>query len=163
MPPVATKRFLDVEILGVQAVRRQLLRGAARAGNMRPALTEIREDIWRVIRLNFETEGARTGPPWKPISDKWLERKIAQGRGEAILVYRGRLYDAFTGRSRWTRSRITKDQIIMDSNLPYANVQNYGSDDQGIPARPFVRFLPQDRERWTKMATASLVAAMRGE
>jgi phage gpG-like protein len=154
-------RFLDVEILGVQRLQRQLLRGAERAGSMQPALKRIRQDIWDTIRKNFDTEGTYSGPMWHPVSEEWFQRKLAANLSEMTLEARGRLREAFTGRSRYTRSTVYHDRVVIDSSLPYASKMQYGDDDQNIPARPFARWRPADRERWVKMATADLMRAMK--
>lgn len=156
-------RFLDIEIQGDQAVRRQLLRGAERAGDMRAPLTEVRTDMFRVIRATFTSQGRRYGGSWPALKTETIERKIRKRLDPRILIARHRLMDSFTRRSsRYMRSKVTKDRIKLESTLPYADTQQHGDSDRGIPARPFVRFYPEDRRRWVKICEASLMEAMRG-
>jgi phage gpG-like protein len=156
-------RFLDIEIAGAQAVRRQLLRGAETAMNMRPALLRVREDMFRVIRLNFTSQGRRGGGSWKMIDTETAKRKAAKNLDPRILMATHKLMDSFTKReSRYMRSSVTRDQIKLDSTLPYASTHQYGDDERGIPARPFITFLPNDRMRWVKMCERELIGAMRG-
>lgn len=156
-------RWLDIEIQGAQAVRRQLLRGAERAGNMRPALVEVRLDMFRVIRETFLSQGRRYGGSWKGLRPETIERKVNQGLDPRILIARRRLMDSFTKRSsRYMHSKVTNDRITLESTLVYADTHQYGDPDRGIPARPFIRFYPQDRRRWVKICEASLMEALRG-
>lgn len=156
-------RFLDVQIQGWQAVRRQLLRGADAAGNMKPALWEVREDMFRVIRATFTGQGRRGGGSWKALDPATAARKARLGLDPRILFARGRLYDSFTRRgSRFMRSHVTNEEIFLDSTLPYADTHQFGDPERGIPARPFIDFTPVDRNRWVKMCERSLMEAMRG-
>lgn len=156
-------RYLDIEITGVQTVRRQLLRGAAAAANMRPALWEIREDIFRIIRINFISQGRRGGGSWKQLDPRTAAAKARRGQDPRILIATGKLMDSFTRRgSRYMRSAVNKDRIYLDTTLPYADTHQYGDQSRGIPTRPFIRFLPQDKKRWVKMCESHLMEAMRG-
>lgn len=157
------KFFLDIEIQGQKQVRRQLLRGAEAAGNLKPALTLVREDMFRVIRAQFTSQGRRGGGSWKFLDPKTIERKINKGLDPRILMARHRLMDSFTKRkSRYMRSKVTKDRITLSSTLPYADTHQYGDEDRGIPARPFIKFLPNDRKRWVTMCERQIMEAMRG-
>lgn len=157
-------RFLDVQVQGTQLLRRQLLRGADAAGNMRPVLWRIREDMFRIIKINFESQGRRGGGSWKLLDPATQKAKEDAGLDPRILIARGRLMNSMTRRGdRNMRSSVTKGQIRIESTLPYAGVQNFGSlDEDHIPARPFIRFLPTDKLRWMKMCESHLMAAMRG-
>lgn len=156
-------RFLDIQISGVQSVRRQLLRGAERAGNMRPALWLVREDMFRVIRATFTGQGRRGGGSWRALDPATVARKVRKGQDPRILMATHHLVDSFTLRgSRFMRSSVTKDVILLDSTLPYKDVHQYGDPGRNIPARPFIDFTPRDRSRWVKMCEASLMEAMRG-
>lgn len=157
------KHFLSIEIFGDKIVHRQLLRGAERAGNMKPALWDVREDIFRIIKINFESQGRRGGGSWKFLDPKTVEAKARRGLDPRILIARGRLMNSLTRRGdRDMRSAVTKHNIRLTSTKEYAEVHNFGSADGHIPARPFIEFLPNDKKRWIKMCEASLVGAMRG-
>jgi len=53
--------MLSIEIFGDKIVQRSLLKGAAAAQNMHPVLWEVREDMFRVIRATFMSQGRRYG------------------------------------------------------------------------------------------------------
>lgn len=154
---------LQIKVLGHQAVSRKLRRGAAAAVNMRPALWEIREDMFRVIRATFTSQGRRYGGSWKALDPKYVERKLNRGLDPRILIARSKLMDSMTRRGdRNMRSHVTRADITLDTTLPYADTHQYGDEDRGIAARPYVRFYPQDRSRWVKILEDHLMGAMRG-
>jgi phage gpG-like protein len=154
--------FLSVELQGDQILKRQLFRGADAAGNMRPALWAVREDMFRVIRMTFQSQGRRGGGSWKALDPATVAAKERRGLDPRILFGRHRLVNSFTQRGNVNmRSSITRHDIRLRSTLPYADVHQYGDEDRGIPARPFIRFLPTDRQRWVKMCETYLIGAMR--
>jgi phage gpG-like protein len=156
-------KFMEIEIMGDKVVKAKLLRGAAAAGNMRPALTEVRLDMFRVIRATFTGQGRRFGGSWKALDPKTVAAKARKGQDPRILIATHRLIDAFTRReSRHMRSKILGDRIELGSDLTYDAVHQYGSDDGNTPARPFIAFYPQDRQRWAKICQQHLMGAMRG-
>lgn len=155
--------YLSIEILGVKQVQRQLFRGAERAGNMRPALWKVREDMFRVIRMTFQSQGRRGGGSWKQLDPETVARKIREGRDPKILYATHHLVDSLTVRgNRYMRSKVTRHDITLDTTLPYADTQQHGDESRGIVARPFIHFTLRDRVRWVKMCEESLMAAMRG-
>lgn len=160
---MAQFRFMEIELMGERVVRRKLLRGAQAALSMRPALIEVRTDMQRAIRMNFQSQGRRGGGSWKQLDPKTVESKERAGLDPRILMARHRLIDSFTRRSsRYMRTRIANDRVELESTLPYAAVQQYGSDDGHVPARPFVRFTEYDRTRWATICRNHLIGAMRG-
>lgn len=158
MPPVS--RVLDIKIFGDQIVRRKLFRGAAVAGNMRPGLELVADDMMKVIRTNFESQGRRGGGAWKGLKPKTLQAKLKRGEGARILIASGALMDSMTVRGDPEQKlRVTGKSIELGSYLKDAPVHQRGNEN--IPARPFIKFLPTDRVRWTKIVQTTLLEAMR--
>lgn len=156
-------RFLDIELQGARLTRRKLLRGADAAANMKPVLWQIREDMFRIIRINFESQGRRGGGSWKYLDPKTVAAKQRQGLDPRILMAKLKLVHSLTRRGdRNMRSAVANDRIYLRSTLPYAETHEYGDEERGIPARPFIQFLPTDRVRWVKMCESYLKGAMSG-
>lgn len=153
----------SIEIQGVKQVQEKLDRGAAAARNMKPALWLVREDMFRINKIQFESQGHRGGGSWKALDEKYLARKEREGRDPRILFSKRNLFRSFTQRgSRYMRSAVTNDLIYLSSTLPYADTHQYGDASRGIPARPYIRILPGDRQRWVKICFRYLQEAMRG-
>jgi phage gpG-like protein len=155
-------QFLSIEVFGDKVVQRKLFRGAERAGNMRPALWKVREDMFRVIRATFLGQGRRYGGSWKALSPATVAAKERAGLDPRILIARERLMNSLTVRgNRNMRSSVTRDKINLTSTLEYAEAQNFGTADGHVPQRQFIKFYPQDRARWIKICEESLMEAMR--
>ena len=154
-------KYLDIRIFGVPEVKRQLFRGAAAAGNMKPVLEEVGLDMMYVIGLNFASQGRRGGGSWRQLTPEWLARKMAAGLSPEILVATGALHDSMTQPGDPDQFyQVTNRSIKLESRLPYAEAHQHGNDH--LPARPFVHFMPSDRERWVKMCERYLREAMGG-
>lgn len=153
--------FMTVELQGDQLLRRKLLRGAEAAENMKPALWEVREDLFRIIRTNFESQGRRGGGSWKQLDPKTAAAKERRGQDPRILFGTHKLFNSLTRRGdRNMRSAVTKDRFYLRSTLPYVETHEYGDEERGIPARPFLHVLPSDRVRWVKTCERYLMEAM---
>lgn len=152
-----------IEIFGARQWSERLARGAKAAANPRPALWEIREDMFRVIRATFTGQGRRFGGSWVALKPETVERKLTRGLDPRILMAKHRLMESMTRRGHPNmRSRVTRDTVLLNTTLPYAETHQYGDEDRGIPARPFVDFYPQDATRWTGILKDYLAAAVRG-
>lgn len=155
MPAARLPRVVNVEIFGIQRVRRQILRGEAVAVNPKPALELVADDMLRVLGVTFTSQGRRYGGGWKHLDPAWIRRKAAHGEDPRILIATGALMRAMSVRgSAHQILHVTRNKIILDTDLPYAEAQDR--------VRPYVRFYPPDRLRWSKIVTKYIVDAMRG-
>lgn len=154
---MAAPRFLVIKLFGDVKLRRQLMRGARLAGDMRPSLNRIADDMMRVIAINFSSAGRRGGGSWPALDPDTIRYKV----GSRPLIETGALLQSWTQRGDENQKlRITKNSIELTSLLEDAPVHEYGSDD--VPARPVLRFLPSDRARWATMAATDLKRAITG-
>lgn len=152
--------MFELKIFGARQSAEHMLAGAHKITNMRPTLWLIREDIFRIIKATFTSQGRRYGGSWKQISEEWAVRKETQGLDPRILIARGRLLRSWTVRGdRNMRSHVTNDLISLNSTLPYAEVHQFGSEDLGIPARPYINFHQRDLHRWREMIGSSVLRA----
>jgi len=154
--------MFEMEMFGARQASEHLLKGAAKSLNMRPTLWEIREDMFRVIRMTFQSQGRRYGGSWKELTPSWAERKAVIGGDPRILYFRRRLEPSWTRRGNPNmRSRVTRDKIELNSILPYAEVHQFGSEDGFTPPRPYIDFRPRDRQRWRDMVGRAVINAMK--
>lgn len=152
---------LRIDILGDKQMQRNLLRGAAEASNMRPALREIADDMMRVIGATFNSQGRRYGGSWTRLKPATIREKLRKRLDPRTLIARRRLMNSLTRpRSRNMELTISGSDISLDSKLVYAKTHQYGDEERGIPARPFVRIYPQDRARWARIAEDHLRKAI---
>ena len=153
-------RELVIKIFGAEEYRERLFRGEQRAGSMEPALEEIAEDMMRVAAINFSSEGRRGGGSWAFLSPSRLRQKIKKGYPEDILVAKGVLRTSVTvpGADHQIKD-IYKNRLNFGSDLDSAEAHQYGTD-KGLPARPFLEFIPSDVDKWVRICEDSLLDAM---
>jgi len=150
-----------IRLFGADQVRARMLRGAARATNMKPANQKIADDMMRVIDATFKSQGRRYGGSWTHLDPDTIRAKRRRGLNPRILIARGRLMNAFTKRrSRNQVLVVTRDSVELGTTLPYAGTHQFGDDDRGIPARPFISFHERDVARWAKICEDELLRAM---
>jgi phage gpG-like protein len=154
---------LHIEIFGHRQMQRNLLRGASQAANMRKPMNDIVDDMMRVIGATFTGQGRRYGGSWHHLAKATIRDKARRGLDPRILIARGRLMNSMTKRRSRNQSLIVSgSEIQLDSKLPYARTHQYGDRDRGIPKREFIKFYPQDRARWARMAEDALRKAITG-
>jgi phage gpG-like protein len=159
--PKAGVTHFKILIFGDEKVRRQLLRGAAVAADMRPTLNEIADDMMNVVEATFTGQGRRYGGSWKALEPATIRRKLKKGQDSRILIATGAMMDSMTKRGDENQHLVvTADSIELSSNLDYPEVHQKGKGH--MPQRKFIQFYSQDRKRWSNMVKADLMAAMSG-
>jgi phage gpG-like protein len=143
---------VETHILGIPETIYSLKRGMRAASDFSDPLSEIADDIYRVIGINFSSQGRRGGGSWAMVSEEWARRKTSP----LILIETGYLRDSMTTGD----PHISSHRLEMESEAEYAAIHQFGGN--GIPARPFVRFIDSDRERWHDLLSNHLIQAMRG-
>lgn len=154
-----TVKYLNIQIFGAEAVRRQLFRGQMAAGNMRPVLEDVADDMMSVVGLNFSSEGRRGGGRWSALSPQRMKQKLKAGYPPEILIATGALHDSMTQRGDPDQYlKVTNNSINLSSYLPYAVVHTTGSGR--LPKRDYTKILSSDRQRWVTMCENYLRSAM---
>jgi len=154
---------LTITIMGNEEARLMLNQMAERVENMQPVMWRIREDIYRVVKATFESQGRRHGGSWAHLSEKWQERKIKMGWDPRILYGKPTqtLMRSMTVRGHYMqRTKVTRHSVEVGTRVVYADVQQHGNAD--IPARPFINFHGRDRDRWAQMVADHVMKATRG-
>lgn len=117
-------------------------------------MNAIAETMRTAVLKNFETEGARLGKKWQPLSLKtWMQRK-KKGYTGPILQRTGQL-------KRSIVSSYGDNYAQVSTNLIYAAIHHYGGEAARnkkvkIPARPFMVLNDNDIEKIRRKIIASL-------
>jgi len=118
-----------------------------------PFFADAEELIANHGRRHFDTEGAATGPRWKPLVDWYREWKEEQRPGRPILVFNGRLRAAVVDRRDGYKSKIGKKSATFGIDpsfttpegvklIDYARGHNSGVPARRLPKRPVYRWNP---------------------
>lgn len=157
---MATTRFLQIKLFGDVQLRRQLFRGAYVAGDMRPALEEIADDMMRIFGINITSGGRRGGGSWPALKPATIKAKAKEGHDPRPLISSGDLLRAVSVRGAAGQDlRISRNQISLNINLPYAAMQRFGGG-HGVPGRDYMQILPKDRTGWVRTVERHLRSAL---
>ncbi len=130
---------LEITAVGQQTVEHELLRLAARAADVRPALELAADALEEIERAQFDTRGASGGTPWDPLSEATLKHKTGPG----ILEETGGLRASLTDKGAPDHLRIVGyDTLIFGSTNREAAWHQHGHSagrggaGRGYPALP---------------------------
>lgn len=144
------------KVLGLIAAAR------AAVGDLRPFWREFFiPDVRQMYREQFDTEGARGGQKWRPLSPKYASWKAANFPGKTILRRFDRLYDSLVGKTGDSIEIATAQQIRIGSKLVYGKYHQDGTDN--MPARPMLAPTRGDRTRWGQLAERYLGDQLRAK
>lgn len=125
---------IDFEI-NDERVRRALKELSRRGGDAEPAMAAIGEDLQRSHRARFDAQVSPEGQPWQALSDEYKARKPR--RKNEILVLNGYLRDTL-------RYEAGPDTLEFGTDRIYGATHQFGDDERGIPARPWLGFSEDD-------------------
>lgn len=93
--------------------------------------------------------------------EAWEKRKLQRGLDLRPMFATHRLYNSLTEEKNPEMIlEVTPQTIRYGSRVPYAEVLQKGSPEHGIRARPFIRFLPGDLERWSRTVSSYILEPM---
>lgn len=126
------------------AIKKALSNLQQAAGNLRPALKAIGEDLKESTQQRFVSKTGPDGQQWDDNSDVTIERK---GRN-APLVGEGSLAEQISA------ALIGDDTLEIGSSMQYAAMQQFGGKKSefpflwgDIPARPFLGISSEDEAK----------------
>lgn len=119
--------------VNIQGDRRVLLN---RLQNLKPAFKNIGEHLTRTTDRRFATEGG--SQKWVALKPETVAEKRRNRRRNKILQRSGPLRTTI-------RYFVTDKGLVFGSNQVYAATHQFGDDDRGIPARPFLEITDEDR------------------
>lgn len=138
--------------------------GADQAENTNVVMERIYEDMLRVEKLIFSSQGRRGGGSWKRLTEQTILKKGIGGNNilRTDLARPGyskidgspsidTLYNSLTRPDApYQVKAITNDSLVFGTDRPEAEEIN--------AVRPFMRFLPADQERWHKIIIDHVMA-----
>ena len=131
---------------------------AINAENFEAPIKLIKADILKIERAVFSSGGRRGGGSWKGLADSTIKKKGSV----QILRETDALYDSMTQPgAAWQILEVTPTTMVFGTNRPWAAVHQYGNSH--TPARPFLRILPIDVNRWARMLLTHLTEMFRTE
>lgn len=119
---------LTAELTGLSSLTKALNQLMTQAGNVEPALAQIGEYLLESHQSRFQLEIAPDGTPWLPLAPETLARKKGEDR---ILQDQGTLRDTLS-------YTVLGNELLFGSNLEYAATHQFGREEDGIEARPFI-------------------------
>ena len=120
--------FITVRANGSAAIKKLLNNIIDAGNNLEPAFAEIGEYLIEATQERFKLEIGPNGEPWEPLAPETLARKKGEDR---ILQHSGTLRDQLN-------YQISGRTLTFGSNQEYAATHQFGREDDGIPARPFL-------------------------
>src|SRR5688572_260558 len=121
------------------------------------------DEMLRIIRINFRSQGRRSGGSWKRITPRWAKQKRREGLDPRILFASGRLEQSFHRDGPNQKIVYSKRGFTIRSTVPYAAVHQYGFPGKNIRARPFVKFSQHDKRMFAKLLQEYLLQEFSGK
>lgn len=149
---------IHYDVGGVAEVEHVLLGIRDRALNAAPVLSVILEDMKRLEAELFDTEGRGE---WPALSATTLEQKARKGFSPKILQATGDLMGSLTGDGPGSVSRVTEEEVVLGTTIPYATFHEHGT--ARMPARPPVDVREQDVRSWSKQIQQYIMGVDRME
>lgn len=142
---------ITIESFGTTEFSRELLRVAERSDNMRPAFEALADDFYAVEREQFDSEGARGGQRWPPLSPRYAARKRVLFGPKPILEASGRLRRSLTSKGTpGNVHKVTADEIVIGSRVDYGKYHQSTAPRSQLRRRPPVVLTEADKVRWVK-------------
>lgn len=140
-----------------QQVRAALAELSQRAGNMRPVLQAIGDDIMERAKERFGTSTGPDGKRWQPNARATIEAFIAKRggfgkkginkKGQGLAMGKKPLVGESRDLSRQFHVSADSNSVTVGNSMAYAAIQQFGGKaGRGhcvtIPARPFLPITP---------------------
>ena len=146
-------RFALLDFGSAQRLANKQRASGAAATNFQPVMEAIAVDMLRIEEQIFFSQGRRGGGRWKGLAPDTLRQKD----GDTRILFTSGHTNYGSGDDALYRSvtkpgapdqilKVFKSTIHFGTKRPYAARQQFGG--KGIPARPFIKFLPSDVNRW---------------
>ncbi len=119
---------LSAKLTGIPNLVSTLNQLINQSQDLQPALAGIGEYLLESHQSRFQLEISPDGTPWAPLAPETLARKKGEDR---ILQDQGTLRDTLS-------YEVSANELLFGSNLEYAATHQFGREDHGIEARPFI-------------------------
>lgn len=135
-----------------RAVRAAMDALAERMSDAETMFAEIGEYLQKSHDDRFQAQEAANGTPWEPLSPRYRARK--RRNTDKILQLDGNLRDLTYKPSR--------DSLEFGTARIYGATHQFGDEDRGIPARPFLGLSADDEAEIMEIVQAHLRDALEG-
>lgn len=122
-------------------------------GNLQGAFADIGEYLLNSHHERWVRQEAPDGTPWAPLAAKTVKRK--KKNKDKTLVLEGNLRDLL-------RYQAGPEGLEFGTDRIYGATHQFGREEAGIPARPFLGLTDADRVELLDIIGDHLEAAMRG-
>ena len=132
--------MIDIEV-DVREVRAGLARLRDAGEDLAPLMLKIAGHLHDSVEESFAQEAAPGRGPWTPLHPETIERRRAAGLwgpGPNVLQRSGDLARSVVPAS-------DAESAVAGTASVYAATHQFGDDDRGIPARPFLALWPDQR------------------
>jgi phage virion morphogenesis protein len=141
---------VKIKIEGQERLEAALSGLASRAADLRPALADIGEYLMLAHEERFDAQKSPDGEPWAPLSERYQARK--KRNRDKILV----LDDVLAGTLRY---QTTASSLLFGTDRIYGATHQFGREEAGIPARPFLGLSSRDEDEAARLILAHLAEA----
>lgn len=154
---------LIIDIKGDKQVDRKLMRISMKAGDVRPAFRVILDDIRKITKKQFGTEGKHRSGGWEPLKDSTIARKQAAQLDTRIMRATYKLMDSLITRMHPEGVQEIKPQeMVFGTKVDYAVHHQHGAPRANLPQRRLVEFNEPDKRRFMKTLQRYIVTGELG-
>lgn len=151
---------IKLEFDGITEFNRTFLRLDERISDLTPIWDEVRDEVFRIEKEQFESEGAAgRGGKWKPLSKRYAEQKQKRFPGAKILERTGRGKKSLTSVTSDTIYNKRFDGMELGTRVPYMAHHHRGAGR--LPERKVYSFSENQKRRLTKTIQAELITLIR--
>lgn len=134
---------LEVIVQGDRTFRRKMERAAFSVSNAEPFLHVVMDDIERIERALFSSQGRRGGGSWRGLSPETIAAKVRKSQDPRINIATGALLHSVSDQhAEYAVREVTRSSLRFGTTAPGAK--------QSQMHRPIFKFTRFDRARWAK-------------
>jgi hypothetical protein len=137
-------------MLGEVVLARELSRFGDSVRDFRPVWSEIKADFHRIEAEQFDSQGARSGNPWAPLSPNYAAWKAKVAPGQPTLRLSNQMWSQFAlGKGMY--ASLEPMRMELSPLTQYPTFHQRGSPKTHLPQRKVIDLTEDDRMRWMKM------------
>jgi len=142
---------LQIKVEGIDKTQLRLATMGRAASMSMPAMVMVSNEMLRIERATFDSEGRRGGGSWARDTDAWMISKQRRNLDPRIGHARLALRDSVSQLGAPNQIlRLTPKSVTLGSHLPYAATEQ--------KHRPFLKFTASDREKMNLIISEYLKA-----
>jgi phage gpG-like protein len=150
---------LTFSVMGTTQLNRSLSRFGEAVRDFRPVWRQLYADFLKIEREQFNSEGARSGTPWRPLRPTYAAWKAVHYPGMKVLVATGTMQLQLTT-GQGMQNTFAPLSMRLHPTDPKAKYHQAGT--RRMAARPPVQLTPDDKTRWVKILHDYVYRATKG-